>query len=57
LLKKSKRHSTHFTNDPHRTDADFREAFEAEFSGAFSDIVLVITDLSPSLSRQRGSVM
>jgi len=36
-----------FANDPHRTAADFREALENDFSGAFSDIVFAITDWSP----------
>jgi uncharacterized protein (TIGR02452 family) len=35
-----------FGNDPHRTTVDFREAFETEFSGAFSDIIFAITDWS-----------
>ncbi|HPE81697.1 MAG: TIGR02452 family protein [Chromatiaceae bacterium] len=36
-----------FGNDPHHTAADFREALEAEFDGAFSDVVFAITDWSP----------
>jgi uncharacterized protein (TIGR02452 family) len=36
-----------FSNDPHRTAADFRAALENEFRGAFSDIVFAITDWSP----------
>lgn len=36
-----------FENDPHRTASDFRQALEADFSGAFSDIVFAITDWSP----------
>ncbi len=36
-----------FHNDPHRTAADFRQALENDFSGAFSDIVFAITDWSP----------
>jgi uncharacterized protein (TIGR02452 family) len=35
-----------FGNDPHRTAADFRQALENDFSGAFSDIVFAITDWS-----------
>ena len=36
-----------FGNDPYRTAADFRQAIENAFSGAFSDIVFAITDWSP----------
>ena len=36
-----------FSNDPHRTAADFRQALEDDFGGAFSDIVFAITDWSP----------
>jgi uncharacterized protein (TIGR02452 family) len=36
-----------FGNDTHRTAADFRQALENEFSGAFSDIVFAIADWSP----------
>ena len=36
-----------FGNDPQRTAADFRQALEYEFAGAFSDIVFAITDWSP----------
>ena len=36
-----------FANDPSRTAADFRNALEGEFAGAFSDIVFAITDWSP----------
>lgn len=36
-----------FRNDPHRTAADFRQALEGEFSGAFSDVVFAIADWSP----------
>jgi len=36
-----------FANDPNRTAADFREAFENEFAGAFSDVVFAIVDWSP----------
>jgi len=36
-----------FANDPHRTAADFRQALENDFSGAFSDIVFAVTDWSP----------
>jgi uncharacterized protein (TIGR02452 family) len=35
-----------FHNDPHRTAADFRQALEGDFSGAFSDVVFAITDWS-----------
>lgn len=35
-----------FSNDPHRTAIDFREAIEGEFRGAFSDIAFAITDWS-----------
>jgi uncharacterized protein (TIGR02452 family) len=35
-----------FGNDPHRTAADFKEAFETEFAGAFSTIIFAITDWS-----------
>jgi uncharacterized protein (TIGR02452 family) len=35
-----------FGNDPHHTAADFRNALENEFSGAFSDVVFAITDWS-----------
>ena len=36
-----------FGNDVHRAAADFRQALENEFSGAFSDIVFAIADWSP----------
>jgi len=36
-----------FENDPHRTAMNFRTALEAEFRGAFSDIVFAIADWSP----------
>jgi uncharacterized protein (TIGR02452 family) len=36
-----------FGNDTHRTAADFRQALENEFSGAFSDVVFAIADWSP----------
>ncbi len=36
-----------FLNDPRRTALDFRRALEAEFSGAFSDVVFAIADWSP----------
>jgi uncharacterized protein (TIGR02452 family) len=36
-----------FGNDPRRTAADFRQALENDFSGAFSDIAFAITDWSP----------
>lgn len=36
-----------FGNDPHHTASDFREALEAEFDGAFSEVVFAITDWSP----------
>ncbi len=36
-----------FSNDPHRTAVDFRQALENDFKGAFSDIVFAITDWSP----------
>ena len=36
-----------FGNDPERTAADFRDALETEFRGAFSEIVFAITDWSP----------
>jgi uncharacterized protein (TIGR02452 family) len=36
-----------FANDPHRTAADFRQALENDFKGAFSDIIFAITDWSP----------
>ncbi len=36
-----------FSNDPHRTALDFRQALENEFSGAFSDIIFAIIDWSP----------
>jgi uncharacterized protein (TIGR02452 family) len=35
-----------FGNDPERTAADFREALEGEFRGAFSKIIFAITDWS-----------
>ena len=35
-----------FENDPYRTAADFRQALENDYSGAFSDIVFAITDWS-----------
>lgn len=36
-----------FGNDPVRTALDFRAALEGPFDGAFSDVVLAITDWSP----------
>ncbi|MEO8198357.1 MAG: TIGR02452 family protein [Thermoanaerobaculia bacterium] len=36
-----------FGNDPHRTARDFRQAFESEFDGAFSEVVFAIIDWSP----------
>ena len=36
-----------FRNDPHRTAIDFRQALETDFNGAFSEIILAITDWSP----------
>jgi uncharacterized protein (TIGR02452 family) len=36
-----------FENDVCRTAADFRQALEKEYSGAFSDVVFAITDWSP----------
>lgn len=36
-----------FANDSHRTAADFRQALENAFRGAFSDIVFAVTDWSP----------
>lgn len=36
-----------FENDTQRTAADFRQALETEFRGAFADIVFAITDWSP----------
>ena len=36
-----------FENDPYRTAADFRDALENDFSGAFADVVFAITDWSP----------
>ncbi len=36
-----------FLNDPKRTALDFRGALEAEFSGAFSEVVFAIADWSP----------
>lgn len=36
-----------FKNDPRRTAEDFRAALEGPFDGAFSDVVLAITDWSP----------
>jgi uncharacterized protein (DUF1810 family) len=36
-----------FGNDPHRTAADFRNALETGFRGAFSEIVFAISDRSP----------
>jgi len=35
-----------FRNDPHRTAVDFRRALEGDFAGAFSDVVLAISDWS-----------
>ncbi len=35
-----------FANDPRRTAADFRQALENDFGGAFSEIVFAITDWS-----------
>ncbi len=34
-------------NDPYRTAKDFRKALENELSGAFSDIIIAVTDWSP----------
>jgi uncharacterized protein (TIGR02452 family) len=36
-----------FSNDPHQTAFDFRQALENDFRGAFSYIVFAITDWSP----------
>ncbi len=36
-----------FENDPHRTAADFRQALETDFRGAFANIVFAIADWSP----------
>ncbi|MBO0799097.1 MAG: TIGR02452 family protein, partial [Blastocatellia bacterium] len=36
-----------FGNDTRRTAADFRQALEGEFRGAFSEIVFAIVDWSP----------
>jgi uncharacterized protein (TIGR02452 family) len=36
-----------FHNDPHRTAADFRQALENDFNGAFSEVVFAISDRSP----------
>jgi uncharacterized protein (TIGR02452 family) len=36
-----------FENDPHRTAADFRQALEGDYSGAFSEVVFAISDWSP----------
>ena len=36
-----------FKNDPHRTAGDFRQALEADYRGAFSDVVFAISDWSP----------
>ena len=36
-----------FGNDPERAAANFREALEGEFRGAFSKIIFAITDWSP----------
>jgi uncharacterized protein (TIGR02452 family) len=36
-----------FGNDPRRTAADFLDALEGEFDGAFSDVVFAIVDWSP----------
>lgn len=36
-----------FGNDPRRTARDFRQALEGAFDGAFSQVVLAITDWSP----------
>lgn len=35
-----------FGNDPHRTAADFKEALDTEFAGAFANITFAITDWS-----------
>jgi uncharacterized protein (TIGR02452 family) len=35
-----------FGNDPHRTAADFKEALDSEFAGAFANITFAITDWS-----------
>jgi len=35
-----------FCNDPNRTAVDFKQAFETDFRGAFSEIVFAITDWS-----------
>ncbi len=40
-----------FGNDPVRTAADFREALEHTFNGAFGDIIFAITDWSPERRR------
>ena len=36
-----------FGNDIQRTAADFRDALETEFVGAFSEVVFAISDWSP----------
>jgi len=36
-----------FGNDPNLTAVDFRQVFETDFRGAFSEIVFAITDWSP----------
>ena len=36
-----------FNNDPKRAAANFREALESDFRGAFSDIIFAVTDWSP----------
>jgi uncharacterized protein (TIGR02452 family) len=36
-----------FFNDPQRTAADFRYAFEFEFKGVFSEVIFAIADWSP----------
>lgn len=36
-----------FANDPYRTAIDFRNAFEMDFRGHFSDVVFAVTDWSP----------
>jgi len=36
-----------FENDAHRTAADFRDALEGEFRGAFAHVVFAVTDWSP----------
>jgi len=36
-----------FGNDPERTAADFRQALETDFRGAFAEVAFAITDWSP----------